>query len=92
MFAEFLLSLLVFPFGHTCVGLTVFVGWFSCFLWGVQFPLYLGPLNFGVSSYRVTLVQGEGLALLLLILAGSPSYGNEVARWGERNKIRLSGL
>jgi len=46
VFAEFLLFLLVFPYGHSSVGLTVVFGWSSCHLFVVQCPLCLGPLIF----------------------------------------------
>ncbi len=47
MFAEFLLFLLVFPWVHTSVGLTVL--WLGVFLvvgFVIQFPLFLGPIKF----------------------------------------------
>lgn len=70
VFAEFLLFLLVFPCKHTGVRLTVwYVEAFLVIFLLLHYPLVLGPLMFDVGSFRCTLVQGEGLALLLLILA-----------------------
>lgn len=70
VFAEFLLFFLVFPCKHTSVRLTVWcVEVFLVVFLVLHYPLVLGPLMFDGGSFRCTLVQGEGRALLLLILA-----------------------
>lgn len=46
MFAEFLLFLLVFPVGHTSVGLTVsYIGWFSSCLVYCSVPSLFGAVK-----------------------------------------------
>ena len=80
MFAEFLLSFLVFPCGHTGVGLTVNLRVF--FLFSIVWPYFLfvlGPLKIGGGSFRRTRMQGESLILLLLILAWSLPWGHGTA-------------
>lgn len=45
MFAEFLLFLLVFPWGHACVGLTVVFECFSSFLVCCSVPSLFGAVK-----------------------------------------------
>lgn len=62
MFAEFLLFLLVFPWEHACVGVTVVcLGVFLVVLSVVQFPLLFGSVKVRwVVRFRFTHMQGEG--------------------------------
>lgn len=61
MFAEFLLFLLVFPFKHTSVGVTV-IFWtvFWVMLTFVQYLLWFGPLIFGGGSVPIYMCAGRG--------------------------------
>lgn len=81
MFAEFLLFLLVFPGGHTSVGLTVVLGRFSSLFMRMSSALFVWGRYCSVGGpFRFTHVLGESRALLLLILAGSPPWVHGEAR------------
>ena len=73
MFAEFLLFLLVFPWVHTSVGLTVVLLGDFLVVWSVvQYPLCLGPVKVRWGVRSDLHVCGErGYVLLLLMLAWS---------------------
>ena len=63
------------------MGSTVICWGFACRLFVSHFPLCLGPLRFGGGSVPIyTCARREGVALLLLILAGSPPWVHGEAR------------
>lgn len=69
MFAEFLLFLLVFPWMHTGVGLTVMLRGDFLVIWCiVPFPLRLGPFKVRWKVRSDLHVCGERYNVLLLLM------------------------
>lgn len=80
MFAEFLLFLLVFPWGHTSVGLTVIYWMVFWLLTCCSLPSLFGAVKFRWGFVPIyTCARIEAGALLLLILACALSCLHEMA-------------